>query len=287
MNNQQPSLVSICIPVYNGASFIEKTIESVLDQSYRNIELVILDNASIDRTKEIVASYKDSRIRYILNPHNIEMRANWNKALVEAKGDFVKLLPADDLIYRNCVERQVEVFQEFASENIALVCSGRDIIDSAGKMIVSRKFYGVNGVVPGKTAVKKIVRSGTNRLGEPGAILFRQDLLIKTGDFIADFPYVIDLNLWVKMLLYGNLYVIPESLCAFRVSLQSASVNTRHLHSHDFSGFIKSLDANFYNLTSFDVFIGKINCFILEILRRLFYRFSKFIGIFYGKRKEN
>lgn len=285
MNNLKQSLVSICIPVYNGASFIGKTIESVLNQSYRNIEIVILDNASTDRTKKIVAGYEDDRIRFILNPQNIGMCANWNKALVEAKGNYIKLLPADDLIYQDCIERQVEAFQKYSSENIALVCCGRDIIDSSGKVIISRRFFGANGVVPGKTGVKKIIRSGTNLLGEPGAILFRQDLLTKTGGFVDDFPYVIDLNLWVKILKYGNLYVIPESLCAFRVSPQSESVNTRHSHSHDFSGFIKSLDANYYNLTSFDVFVSEINCFILEILRRLFYKLSKVISIFYGKRK--
>src|SRR5450830_1172162 len=142
MNNSRPPLVSVCIPVHNGASFIRRTIESVLDQSYKNIELIVLDNASTDRTKEIVSSFRDDRIRFILNSENIGLQRNWNKALVEAKGDYIKLLPADDLIYMNCIERQVEVFQEFALENIALVCSGRDIIDSAGKMIVSRKFYG-------------------------------------------------------------------------------------------------------------------------------------------------
>jgi len=285
MHKLQQPLVSICIPAYNCASFIGKTIESVLDQSYRNIELVILDDASTDQTKGIVLGYKDKRIRYIRNSQNIGICANWNKALAEAKGCFVKILPDDDLIYPNCIERQVRAFQKSPSENIVLVCCGRDIIDSDGKTIFHRKFYGTNGVVPGTNGVKKIVRSGTNPLGEPGAILFRKDLLIQTGNFIDTFPYVIDLYLWVKILLFGNLYVVPESLCAFRVHPQSASVNTRHLHSHDFSGFIKSLDKNSYNLTSFDVFLGEINCNSLELLRRLFYKLLKLLEIIHLKRK--
>jgi len=285
MNNQQTSLVSICIPVYNGASYIGKTIESVLDQSYQNLELVILDNASTDRTREIVTQYKDSRIRYIVNSQNIGMTANWNKALEEAKGEYIKILPADDLVYPQCLEKQVEAFAKFSSANIVIVCSGRDIIDPDGKVVMSRTFYGVRGVVPGKIAIKKIVRSGTNPLGEPGAILFKKNMLIKTGNFINDFPYVIDLFLWVKMLFYGNIYVIPESYCAFRVSPQSESVNTRHSHSQDYSGFIRSLDAKLYQLTLFDKSLGNINCLILEVLRRAFYKYLLLVKLIYGNKK--
>lgn len=285
MDKSQSPLVSVCIPVYNGALFIGRTIESVLGQSYQNIELIILDNASTDQTQEIVAAYQDERIRYIRNSENIGLQRNWNKALVEAKGDYIKLLPADDLIYSDCVERQVDAYLSRAEDNIVLVCCGRDIIDADGKVIFTRTFYEANGTVNGNVSVKKIVRSGTNRLGEPGAILFRRDLIAKTGNFSDEFPYVIDLGLWIKMLSYGNLFVIRDSLCAFRVSSQSESVNTRHSHSHDFSSFIHSLDKNGYDLTSLDILFGDVNSFVLEILRRLFYRLSKVISLFYGKSK--
>ncbi len=280
MSIQQKPLVSICIPVYNGELFINKTIESVLAQSYQNIELVILDNASTDKTEEIVSIYKNNLIRYIRNPENIGLMANWNKALKEAKGEYIKLLPADDIIHKNCVEEQVKVFQEFQDQNLVIVCCSRNIIDVDGRILTSRRFSGAKGVISGLKSIKRIVRSGTNPLGEPGAILFKKEIITKSGQFVDDFPYVIDLNLWVKMLAYGNLYVISDSLCDFRVSRQSESVNTRHSHGYDFSRFINSLDMNKYQLTSFDIRIGTINCQLLEVLRRLFYRLSKILVLF-------
>jgi glycosyltransferase involved in cell wall biosynthesis len=280
MNNPNKPLVSICIPVYNGEAFITNTIESVLSQSYPNIELVILDNASTDQTAEIVASFNNNHIRYIRNAENIGLMGNWNKALNEAEGDFIKLLPADDIIHSNCVDEQVKVFQESQDKNIVLVCCGRNIIDANGKVLTSRKFSGTKGVVSGFKSVKRIVRSGTNLLGEPGAILFKKEIIFQSGEFVNDFPYVIDLNLWVKMLAYGNLYVLHDKLCDFRVSGQSESVNTRHSHGYDFSRFINSLDKKKYKLTDLDVQIGTINSYILEILRRLFYKLTRIMILF-------
>lgn len=272
MENHKP-LVSVCIPVYNCESFIAETIRSVLQQTSVDFELVIIDNASTDKTAEIVTGFSDARIRYLRNDQNIGMMGNWNKCLDEAKGEFIKLLPADDLIYPTCLEEQVKVISE--SSTVALVCCGRDIIDVAGKKLIRRSFSGLNGFVSGAEAVRRIIRSGTNRLGEPGAILFRRELISRTNRFSDQYPYVIDLGLWIKLLGMGDLYVIQKSLCAFRVSPQSESVNSRHFHRDDFSKFIRSMDRQLYNLSSFDIFWGICKSSLLEIMRRFFYKLTR------------
>jgi glycosyltransferase involved in cell wall biosynthesis len=284
MSCQPSSLVSVCIPVFNCESFISQTIQSVLDQTYTNLELIILDNASTDLTGEIVQQFKDSRIRYLRNETNIGMMGNWNKALDEAKGKYIKILPADDLIYPNCLETQVSAIEDKKYPNIALVCCKRDIINVEGRKMLARSFTGVRGFIPGKKAVKKIVRSGTNRLGEPGAILFRSDLLSHDPQmrFSNQFPYVIDLSLWIKLLSKGDLYVIQKSLCGFRVSPQSESVNSRHFHRDDFSSYIKSLDRKRFGLNSFDIQTGVMFSMFLEIMRRLFYKASKIFKLLRG-----
>jgi len=269
--------VSVCIPVYNCEAYIAKTIRSVLAQTLTDFELVVIDNASTDRTAEIIKEFNDPRIRAIRNERNLGMMGNWNRCLEEAVGDYIKLLPADDLIYPTCLEKQVAAFIQH--KNVALVCSSRDIIDVNGKKLIKRSFTGLTGLVNGPKAVRRIVRSGTNRLGEPGAILFRRDLIARGNRFSDRFPYVIDLGLWIKLLGMGDLFIIQESLCAFRVSPQSESVNSRHFHRDDFSTFIRSMDRNLYQLSSLDVFSGIANSSLLELMRRVFYKLTKVIDL--------
>lgn len=282
MNYPDQPLVTICIPVYNGQDYIGLTIKSVLSQSYKNTELLIVNNASTDETEKKIKSFSDLRIRYIKNEKNIGMKGNWNKAVKEARGEFVKLLPADDLLYSDCIEKQVQAFIANLEANISIVCCGRDIIDGNGRVLLKRSFFGFHGVINGQRAIKAIICSGTNRLGEPGAILFRKDEFLKTGDFDDKFPYVIDLNTWIKLLCRGNLYVFPESLCAFRVSKSSESVNTRRNHGRDFSSFIRDQKKQFSFISQLDLLSGEVRSFSLEILRRFFYKLSNLVRYIHG-----
>jgi glycosyltransferase involved in cell wall biosynthesis len=96
MDNSLGPQVTICIPVFNCQKYIHQAIESVIAQTFRNWEMVIVNNASTDCTLEIIHSYSDPRIRIINNEKNIGLEANWNKAVSAAQGKYIKLLPADD-----------------------------------------------------------------------------------------------------------------------------------------------------------------------------------------------
>jgi len=93
-------LVSICIPVFNTVKYIGKTIESVLDQQYSNIEILVQDNASTDGTWELLESlaYDHPQIKIECNQKNLGMSGNWNTVIRRAQGDYVILLSADDLL---------------------------------------------------------------------------------------------------------------------------------------------------------------------------------------------
>ena len=90
--------VSVCIPVYNGEQFLAETIRSVLDQSYRDFELVVLDNASTDGTGRIARAVGDPRLRVETNPTTIAQPDNWRAAVDLCRAPLVKLLCADDLL---------------------------------------------------------------------------------------------------------------------------------------------------------------------------------------------
>jgi glycosyltransferase involved in cell wall biosynthesis len=107
--SEPKALVSICIPVYNGRRLLRETIESVRKQTYENIEILVQDNCSTDGTWELLESLaqEDSRISIQRNAFNAGMARNWNLVLKRARGEFLLLLSADDLLFPDFVERSI------------------------------------------------------------------------------------------------------------------------------------------------------------------------------------
>lgn len=95
---------SICIPNYNYGHFIGQTIQSVLNQSYQNFEIIVADNASTDNSVQVVESFNDSRIRLVRNQYNIGFAPNLQRASMFAQNDFINLLSSDDLMNPNALE---------------------------------------------------------------------------------------------------------------------------------------------------------------------------------------
>ena len=105
-------LVSIIMPSWNTAKFIGETIQSVKNQTYTNWELLIVDDCSTDNTDEIVASFKDDRIRYFHNEKNSGAALTRNKALREAKGEWIAFLDSDDLWAPTKLEHQINFMKK-------------------------------------------------------------------------------------------------------------------------------------------------------------------------------
>lgn len=271
MNNPE---ISVCIPVYNGELFIEEAIDSVLSQGFTNFELIIIDNNSTDKTVDRVKKYNDPRIRLLLNEKNIGLIPNWNKAIENSKGRYIKILPADDFIYPGCLEKQVEILNNDTAEKISIVCGSRNIINDKGKVLFTRGFSKHALQVNGISAINKNIRSGGNIIGEGGALLFRKSIIEKTGFFNSDIFYVLDLDLWYKMLLHGDLYVLPHILSSFRVSAKSASVVVVNQQYADVSGFIKKTYLNKeYKIAWINYKIGTFKAFVLTMAKKVLYKY--------------
>jgi len=270
----KPPKISVCIPVYNGAEFIKIAIDSVLNQSEKDFELIIVDNQSTDNTVSLIKSYQDSRIKLYVNDTNIGMIPNWNKALTYATGNYIKILPADDLMYPNCLALQSSVLENDTQKKISLVCSSRHIINDAGKVLFTRKFSSKELQLNTAQAVNRVIRAGGNIVGEGGAVMFRREVLEKTGPFNSDIFYVLDLDQWFKILLHGHLYVLPEILSAFRVSSTSASVLIANKQKEDYFAFIKKIyHSKEYQLTWFSYQVGLIKTYIFTQIKKLIYKF--------------
>ena len=212
----------MCIPVYRGEAFLAETIRSVLRQTYDNYELVVLDNASTDETPRIARSFDDPRIRIVTNTTTLSQPDNWRKAVELCRAPLIKLVCADDLLYPLCLERQVAAMA--ADPGLALVAARRDMIDESGHVLVrGRGLKGLIGVRSGVEVARRVVRSGANPIGEPGGVLFRRADYVSVGGWHGDRRWVMDLDLWIRLLARGRFLGLAEPLAAFRVGGHSLS----------------------------------------------------------------
>jgi glycosyltransferase involved in cell wall biosynthesis len=266
--------VSVLIPTYNGARHIRPALDSVLTQSGVGLEVIVVDDDSIDGTADLVESYTDPRIRVIRNPARLGAEGNWNRALELATGKYIKLLPQDDLLQPRSLAAQVATLDADADEAIALVFGSREIIGPTGKVLARRGFRGaVPGRIAATTLVRQCVRRGTNVIGEPGAVLFRRTLAKKVGRFDGQQGFVIDLDYWIRLLAHGDAWYIAEPVSSFRVSGGSWSVAIGRKQGRQYTDFIARMHAvGLISGSRVDLAIGKAAALTHNAMRLVFYR---------------
>jgi glycosyltransferase involved in cell wall biosynthesis len=266
--------VSVCIPTYRGAAHIAETIESALAQTFADFELVIVDDASPDETGQVVARYRDARLRYVRSESNAGVEENWNRCLRFARGRYFKLLPHDDLIAPECLSRQVAVLEADRDERLALVFCARRIIDSRSRALMTRRYpRSSSGAIPARAVLRNCIRSGANLLGEPGGLLFRTALASRVGAFDASLRIVTDLDYWFRLLLHGDAYYLPERLASFRVSQGAWSVAIGTAQDAEFRAFIAKVGTNpAYGLSALDMARGRLLARVNTLAKLLFYR---------------
>lgn len=215
--NEAPR-VSVVVPSYNSGRFIEATIASILGQSFTGFELVVADHSSTDGTWEALQRHGDDpRVRLVRTPPGGGAAANWARATAEASGEYLKLVPGDDLLAPTCLARQVAVLD--AHPGVVLVAAQRSVIDERGDVLVrARGLAGLRGLTPGRDAVRRAVLAGTNLFGEPGCVLLRRAALVDAGGWDATDPFVIDQATYSNVLLRGDFFGIAEPLASFRVA---------------------------------------------------------------------
>ncbi len=270
--------VSVCVPVYNGEPFLGETIRSVLDQTYRDYELVILDNASTDESGAIARSFRDRRIRIEHNSSLLPLPENWNRAVQLCRAPLIKLVCADDLLHPRCLELQVAPME--ADPGLAVVAARRHMIDEQSRIIVPRRgLGGLVGVHSGVEVARRVVRNGANPIGEPGGVLFRREDFMAAGGWRADRYYVIDLELWMRLLQYGEFLGLPETLAAFRIGRSSLSAHNEEAIYRDQRILTDELgDSSLFNVRGIDLAVGRLLAPAGRARRRALFAISRTAG---------
>ena len=267
--------VSVCIPVYKGERFLGETMRSVLDQTYRDFELVVLDNASPDRSGAIARSFGDRRVRVERNSTVLAQPDNWNRAIQLCRAPLVKLVCADDLIHPRCLEMEVAPME--ADPGLALVAARRHMIDEQSRVIVPRRgLTGLVGVHSGVEVARRVVRNGANPIGEPGGALFRREDFMAAGGWRADRTFIMDLDLWMRLLQHGEFLGLPETLAAFRVGRGSVSAENEQAIYVEQRQLINELgDSSLFQVRGIDLAVSRFFAPAARVRRRALYSISR------------
>ncbi len=208
-------LVSICIPVYNGENTVLDAVNSALSQTYPNLEVVVVDNCSTDKTYELLKGISDPRLKLSRNTKNLGMVGNWNKTIALASGEYAHMLHSDDLMDATCIEKKVKAV--LSHSDITLVFNDTKIIDGSGKLLFVRRYANKNKIIDGKKlAIKALMKR--NIYGEPSNVLFKRDLFNKAGGFFQELKYATDLDMWIRISVLGAIAYVAEPLVSYRAA---------------------------------------------------------------------
>lgn len=209
--------------VFNAEKYIKESIESILSQTYNDLEFIILDDYSTDNTFNIIKEFekKDDRIKIIKNNQNKGLTYSLNKAMEFAKGEYIARMDADDISHGERLKKQVS-FLDNNDEIIVLGTCGRNI-DEAGIDMGSRKVP----ITPGE--IQKVLRV-VNPMIHP-SVMFRKDAIKDIGGYNVNYRVVQDYELWFRCIENGfELANLPDELIYYRVNnkyLERKSFNYR------------------------------------------------------------
>ena len=232
---EQASKVSILIPVYNREKIIGETLHSAISQTYENIEIIVVDNASTDGTWDVCKSFasKDARIKVYRNETNIGPVRNWKRCIDEACGNYGKILFSDDTIDSEYLKKTVPFLQD---SDVGFVFSAVVVGSKVREGEIKYKFAKQSGKYSSERFIKEALFSG-NVSVSPGCAVFRLEDLRKNlmdnipSPTISDFsnhgagPDILLYLLTAKA--YQKIGYVCDPLCFFRHHDESISISKR------------------------------------------------------------
>ncbi|MCW0215351.1 MAG: glycosyltransferase family 2 protein [Pseudonocardia sp.] len=279
--------VSVCIPVYNGETYLAETIRSVLDQTYGDFELVLLDNNCSDRSPEIMRSFTDPRIRIERNTETFPQPRNWNICVGHTRAPLVKMLCADDLLHPRCLELQVQPLLD--DPGLAVVACRRHMIDEQSRVIVPRRgLSGLIGVHSAADVARKVVRNGANPIGEVGNVMFRRADFMAIGGWREDRQLVMDIDCFIRLLEYGEFLGQPETLAAFRIGSNSVTSDLMDEIYEAQRAMTEELgETPAYEVSGLDVRIGRTLAPLGRMRRTMLFKMSDLAARRDGRREDS
>lgn len=225
-------LVSICIPTYNRAGMIGSAIESALGQSYRNVEVIVVDNASTDSTEEVVRKFKDNRLHFHRNSTNLGLFGNFNKCVELASGEFIHILHSDDYIDSDFTITCIRFFLDHPHVDLTFT----SVTIQAGNKETDLSFSDKNEIFIAPEGFRRIL---TNRsfIICP-SVMMKRSVYERQGNYSLEFPYSSDLNQWLKITRVHDIGFVRNARVYYRQGEHSESY---HLLFTNATGYLDTL----------------------------------------------
>lgn len=192
------------MPVYNSELYIKEAIDSILNQTFSDFELIIIDDASTDKSVEIIQSYSDSRIHLHVKPQNSGLTKSLNYGISIAKGEYIARMDSDDISLPTRFQKQVEILDH--NSNI-IVCG------------TAYQFIGSETVIynPSKYENIKVGLLRDSCIGHPTVMIRKSVLEVNSILYDENMEMAEDYDLWVRLLQFGELFNFPEILLQYRI----------------------------------------------------------------------
>ncbi len=214
-------LISVIIPVYNGEKTLRETLESVLNQTFSEFEIIVINDGSKDSTLDIVSSIQDARLKIFSYP-NAGQSVSRNRGFSQACGEFIAFLDADDLWTPDKLEAQFNALQ--ANPQAAVAYSWTNHIDESGNFLRSGNNIAVTGDVYNQLLVRNFLEHGSNPL-------IRRQALTEVGGFDQALCPAEDWDMWLRLASRYHFVAVPSPQILYRVSATSMSSNVSRMEA--------------------------------------------------------
>jgi len=218
----KPPKVTVAIPTYNRARYLEESIRSVLCQTFTDFNLVVIDNASSDNTEEIVRSFTDPRVEYVRNACNLGIIGNWNRAIELCRGEYLNILGDDDKMLPDFLARSVGVLDAFPQVGFSF--SHCNKVNEQGEFI---RLWGYDfppaGYLRGRDYLILTIKYGCC-LTNSSTVLLRRSVFDIVGLFKEVYgSNTFDFNMWLRIANVFDVYFIDEVLVDYRLHADQIS----------------------------------------------------------------
>ncbi|MEK6951610.1 MAG: glycosyltransferase [Nanoarchaeota archaeon] len=200
--------ISVVMCVYNDEKYVAEAIESILNQTFKDFEFIILNDGSTDKTQQIIDSFKDRRIIRIKNEKNLKLTRSLNKVLMRARGDFIAIQDSDDISRVDRLEKEIKVLEE-GSEDVAVVSSFYIRINEKGKKYHNKAPLEFNALKNKFLSFSPIHHS---------SVLIRKKALEDVGLYNEKYKESQDHELWFRLLKKYKFKIVPEELLIARTT---------------------------------------------------------------------